>query len=1050
MSPRKLSSLLKILKFLCFSLFLLAICLFVSYLLNWKSLSFLPGNDATAYYSQLTWLSNYWPRVPNWYELEGGGVSLNQGYPIASHWLIIAFSRVTSLSLIQSLQFWLWLCLPLAAVGVGVLVREWSRHWLPGFLGAVFFLISPLSWGNYVQWGFFADVSSYIFVPWSWLFLVWHFRFYSKSPFLSRLFLAVSAVFTSLVWLMHPLSGLGASLVLLVIYIAYKLSGKRDKVTKKKVFLNWSCVYSFWKEFIVLGLSAFLLTSWWLVPFYRYSRFANREGLTVGEKSYDQFVDQAVGLDTFLSLKVPVFPDKDYPLRNFSLPVLVWFLALLGIVLAFFKSRKIFWLGLLCLLSVWLVTSPWSQYAISKFLPSLFGLIFSRRGMWLVLRMLSPAFAAIGVWWLSETLFLLPFRSFLKIKIFSFVAQNIFIPSLCLLVVYFTLVLCPSLFPALPSFWKVVGPRNFDWRDIWGKTDIASCETNPNDALCHLGRVADDINQPFLFTECSILRSSLVSKGFTPPLICDQYLGTNPDAETIIFEFKRECKDGSFKFPSLCYGIYPSILTQLPLKNWPAFVLGSDDRNLIIESARDLLFELEKAAGDGRWDISPRIGDLISKSSIIATKPRLQLYMSQLSLNHAYWGYQASSFFSPDDSLYGDSAIVDNQAGYYGINAVAFPKEQEALLDRYSSWMEFSSPLISTSTVLLKNSNPTSLADFSNKKRVLVIGSKKERAYEQVLRASNRGLFPYDKYLIVEGAYDLVDKYSLKDLQDFDLIWLYGYGYSNRQAAHRLLETYLNTGGFVFMDTGWQYISADWQGSNLPEFFPSLEISWKATTGMPALSSPALGDVSYLPPTLSDWGFSSFTKEQLRSTFTSRISSGNNILVASSNQGKGVILWSGLNYVAYSLNQPGETQKSQSLLYLRLLLESVFGWNTITSSTNIPIEYSRPDPVSARITFKQGINSTASLYWKENWYYDWQAFLVTDSSKQRLNVRRTGPGMISVVVPPVSSGDWVSFVLKPSVIHYFSYFATLIGVFFLLFFLFSSQKQTPPRPKVSS
>jgi len=1035
-----------------------ALCFLLAYFLGWRYTRVVLGNDTPAYYAHLKWVDKYWPRIPYWYDLEGGGVSLVQGYPIASDWLVSGIHHLSSLNLVQAMQLWGWLCLPLTAIGVGFLAYFFIPNWLAACSAGIFFLLSPLSWSYLWQLGFYADVSSYPFVPWAWLFFAMHLRRIREhdSTFYSSLLLLLSIIFYSLVWLMHPLSGLGITPVFFLLFFSSHLKIKQRWAAFCDLLKNraWRKLFFPWKTPLTLFIFCFLLISWWLIPFFRYNRFANREGLTVGEKSYESLVKQTVSSSTFLSLKEPAEMDKDYPLRNLALPVVVWSLASLGIVLGFFGKGVPRWLCLYLLVGVLSVTQPRIQFWLVNYIPWFLNLFFSRRGIWLCLRILAPVLAAGGLYYLGRALsgllfypirlcrrlFLGTIPNFIGV-IVAFAEDYLFTPTVTVLV-FIAILLFFGHLPYKEDFFWRVGPEKIDTVSVWADRPN-TCAANASDTLCYLGQIVDDIDQADLFSACSLLRSDLVLIGESAlPGICSLNLDQHAEARRFVAEFKDQCRKGTFSYPALCSSVRPTLGEQLAFRNWPPFLLGGQEEAFVGKDNLSLLSSLERFAGEGRYDISPGVAELITTSPVFSSTPRIQLYLAQLSPNHAYWGYQASAFFSPGDSLYQNSSITDNLAGYYGINAVAFPSYTQKLLSRYSTSWQNQTFANSGATIMLENTSPTKLVDFDQRRRVLVIASKEERAYEQVFRAANRGLFPYQNYLLYEGDSDFVDDYSLEQLSGFDLVWLNGYRYKNRRAGYYLLEAYARQGGRVFIDTGWQYIASDWQSDGLSAIFPASSLQWSAPAGTSTIKFSDNLTKLLVGKTVSsvgftyDWDYSFAPISQMSFGFTSLLTAGDKVVMAKADVGEGTVIWSGLNYLAYALGSE-ENERRDLISYLYFIVNGLYLWSSGDTNTNFDISYQRPDPTKAVFTLQKSTVNTSTFYWKENWYFDWHARLVSPKGSPRdLKIYRAGPGMMGLVLPSLEKGSKIAFTLKLSLVHYCSYLLTLLGFVFLLLYLF--------------
>ena len=62
------------------------------------------GSDLTSALSMAAWVDKYFPHVPFWYPLAGGGVSITHSYPTFSFFLVSLLKRLTDLDLIQAFR----------------------------------------------------------------------------------------------------------------------------------------------------------------------------------------------------------------------------------------------------------------------------------------------------------------------------------------------------------------------------------------------------------------------------------------------------------------------------------------------------------------------------------------------------------------------------------------------------------------------------------------------------------------------------------------------------------------------------------------------------------------------------------------------------------------------------------------------------------------------------------------------------------------------------------------------------------------------------------
>src|SRR3990172_12746947 len=143
-----------------------AVIVGLSYFLGWDVVRGSgQGNDSPLHISSAYWLNHFFPDVPHWYPLQGGGMSLLHGYPVLPHLLVVAVSRVSGLSVGQAYHLISFLTFPLAALGVYLFCWLVLRRQTVGLIAAVFYLLAPITWTWMYNWGFFPQQVALVLLP---------------------------------------------------------------------------------------------------------------------------------------------------------------------------------------------------------------------------------------------------------------------------------------------------------------------------------------------------------------------------------------------------------------------------------------------------------------------------------------------------------------------------------------------------------------------------------------------------------------------------------------------------------------------------------------------------------------------------------------------------------------------------------------------------------------------------------------------------------------------------------------------------------------------
>ena len=122
------------------------------------------GSDMGMALSMASWIDKYFPNVPFWYPLAGGGVSFTHSYPVFSFYLVVFLERLTSLGLVESFRVIGYLSVLLMALSIYFFVVFRFKNQTAALIASFLYLVSPICWVWLFDWGFFADNVSHMFV----------------------------------------------------------------------------------------------------------------------------------------------------------------------------------------------------------------------------------------------------------------------------------------------------------------------------------------------------------------------------------------------------------------------------------------------------------------------------------------------------------------------------------------------------------------------------------------------------------------------------------------------------------------------------------------------------------------------------------------------------------------------------------------------------------------------------------------------------------------------------------------------------------------------
>lgn len=289
------------------------------------------------------------------------------------------------------------------------------------------------------------------------------------------------------------------------------------------------------------------------------------------------------------------------------------------------------------------------------------------------------------------------------------------------------------------------------------------------------------------------------------------------------------------------------------------------------------------------------------------------------------------------------------------------------------------------------------MATITQRPVFLVIG-KEMNAYEQVFKAAVEGVLPYEKAWLVEGG-ERIDDYSLKELDQFEGLILHGYSYKRVEQAFSLLEKYVENGGRLFINTGWQYTAQDWELEEAPSFFPVTGLRWSAE--IPPGSYPLnpeeekrLG-VGRIPLEWEgkSWGVS--VAEGLKPWAKPVLEIQGKTIMVEGEYGKGKVFWSGLNLFAY-LDYQNFDQELVGLgreIFKPLLVG-------LPEDGDLPqLGLSRDYPDRLEINLEGPVTSETKLFWREAYSPQWRVTLKENGKVRKTPFYRAGPGFLLMPLP---------------------------------------------------
>ena len=475
----------------------------------------------------------------------------------------------------------------------------------------------------------------------------------------------------------------------------------------------------------------------------------------------------------------------------------------------------------------------------------------------------------------------------------------------------------------------------------------------------------------------------------------------------------------------------PGLLAQLDPRNWPPVVIASD------RPAADEIVHLKTVIPEqatARLDVSPNLAEPWRTAAISLDGSQVGTSNPRLSLIQPGWSYEKNVLFSRELGVdeYGNPTSLNGLAKWFGIHYVLLdPQLDSTETYRSAGWSLVDQE---TSFQLWQSPEVTPLATLTSKPAVLVVEKPGRETYMTILRLANDGLLPYDEALLAEGRKN-VDQYTLEELKPFDAILMVGYDYNNSRKAWDVLKAYVEQGGSLFVDTGWQYAVAEWEFDFSPDILPVSRLSW-TDYGMGAdytLESEAIAgniNVSRFKPLNWEgqaWNLSGTSRDEVRDWGQVVLSFADRPLIVAGEYGKGRVVWSGMNLIGHA--QYLGVNQDELQLFGNLIRWALRGKTGQDLTPPIAI---RDHPDRVAISLGGASAEKTWLYWRESYYPDWHASISREGTPEAIPIYRGGPGFMLMPLEQVSENTLVTLAWEPSIAERIAPVLSLVGVALLI------------------
>lgn len=988
----------------------------------------LAGNDALNSLTFISFLDKHFPNVPLWFPYQGAGMSITLGYPQLYSYMVIVLSRLTNLSVVSAMGIVNFASVLVFALGVWLFVVTRLKSKTGGVIAGIFSLFSPMLYYWTVTQGFLAQTFSVAFIPWYFLCFDWLAASVFSNKSKSVAFVATCGI-GLLILLAHPTTMMGvfAASAFYIIGLVFSLQNASfvQNLLKGAFLLTTVAI-------VILGLAF-----WWLLPFQAYLSYANRGiAQTIDPSVWPGFTTQGI-----LNL---VSQSKEYAQYDgAAITPSLWLLAIVGTFIGFSRNKKVAFMGILAFFSLIFIGSftVWTMLAhVSYFVAG----FFSIRTFYPIALFLFPIVSAMGV--VYSVSFVIRPR--------NLASSFVHVLAVCVFAAFATLLLLrvsafynnnqPSILPIGPS-------ASIDILAIWNRTFLrndnglvinrfcSQTATKPPD-ICTLSHYQSFFDVNTLAYVCSI--SNLKYK--KSPFCKGDLQNTQEIALFIASQCTKQGWVNVYPYDSPCLALGKSVFSQLTTIPWPIMFDRQVDTLSLVQQRFGSGFALqipsrllETFTGENhRIDIVPSASGALVKSWYLRAKSSLlNSYTGQTSIIKIFYNDFLQAVEEGNVPM---PSLLSSLASYFGTEAIAL-NLQKAPLDGFAKagWTR--------DGALVFPPFKTGLVTIGNLPKVLIVGSKERQAYHLVFRNIVQGGLPFEKGILVDGKETIGDE-SADELSTYALIILQGYKYKERNADLALLRSYIEHGGSVFIDTGWQYVSADWGlekrgetfASELPEPFPVSQTSWgglgkswdHAWLDQDFAENVLLSNFAQLVWEDFEWGVAS--SDRLRNWAKPIVSKNGKIIIAKGELGKGKIVWSGMNLLAHALEVP--TQNYDEMRFIANIFSYLLDKKNASFIDDFTL--SRPYPDELTIHLKTSLPQGSTVYFRENFYPSWKAFALKGGEKVPLAISVAGPNFMAVSVPALAQNDSVVFSFLPPKEMFIGAVVSLATLVLLLFFLF--------------
>ena len=323
-----------------------------------------------------------------------------------------------------------------------------------------------------------------------------------------------------------------------------------------------------------------------------------------------------------------------------------------------------------------------------------------------------------------------------------------------------------------------------------------------------------------------------------------------------------------------------------------------------------------------------------------------------------------------------------------------------------------------------KEPNPILVA--TNSLPILFVGE--ESAYNIFFRDfSSAGVMSNVLIPLHESQY--IDDYSLEELRKFPLLFLYNYMFKDKNKSENLIESYIKTGGTVFIEA---------QDNGIEGVLP-FDSFQKTDFGKYWKLDGNLDIPEFAPAVYDDGPWGVYIAKNVDEGVNVILTDFDEPILVEKQVGEGKVIWSGLNLPFHiDLYKSEEESRLLANLIFSLLGKTPQTYTFPAQNTELTyqtrmsnIKFLNPQKRSVEIKEKSD-----GILFKEFYVPNWNAFLVRDGKNTNLKIYKAGPNFMYVPLEGATSGDQVLLVYKRLWWENLSFYASFATLLVILLYCF--------------